>query len=126
MADEVLVRMRVYRGKGKLAPAQVRDVFAALNTALSNPDSEASKEVEALNVQVRDVRLDYEPAAFVAETFLITFVLGPLVAGAAEAAGKAVFEAVYENVIKRAIRSVSDNGVTKAEPIDDEDGKDGD
>ena len=122
MADEVLVRMRVYRGNGELSPAQVREVFAKLNTALKDPNSEASKDVKALQVTLRDVQLEPEPQSFVAEAFIIHFVLGPFVASIADAAGKAV----WENVIKRAIRRVSDNGVTKAEQIEQKDVKDGD
>lgn len=122
MADEVLVRMRVYRGEGELTPAQVRDAFAELNEALQDPASEASQEAKDLQVTLRDVRLEHEPAAFVVETFVITFVVGPFVAGVAGAAGKAV----YDNVIKKAIRRVSDNGVTKAEEIERKDVKDDD
>lgn len=119
VADEQLVRLRVYRGKGKLTPAQVRAVFAKLNKELNDPSSEASKEVKELGFQVRDLQLEHEPPAFVAEAFIITFVVGPFVAGAAGAAGKLVFD----KVIKKGIGRVSDNGVTKAEPISEDDEK---
>jgi hypothetical protein len=119
VADEDRVRLRVYRGKGKLTPAEVRGVFAKLNEELKDPASEASKEVEELGFQVRDLKLEHEPPAFVAEAFIITFVVGPFVAGAAGAAGKLVFD----KVIKPRIGRVSDNGVTKAESIAEEDVK---
>jgi hypothetical protein len=117
VVDEDRVRLRVYRGKGELTPAQVREVFAELNEELKEPASEASKEVKELGLQVRDLQLDHEPPAFVATTFIITFVVGPFVAGAAGAAGKTVFD----KLIKPRIGRVSDNGVTKAEPVSDDD-----
>lgn len=122
MADESLVRLRVYRGKGELTPAQVRDVFTKLNEALKDPASEASQEAKELGLQVRDVQLEHEPSAFVVETFVITFVVGPFVAGVAGKAGKEF----YDKVIKKAIGRVSDNGVTKAEEIEQKDDKAGD
>jgi hypothetical protein len=124
VADEVLVRLRVYRGKGELTPAEVRGVLAEINEELKDPASEASKEAEELGLQVQDLRLPHEPPAFVAEAFIITFVVGPFVGGAVGAAGKMFFD----KVVKPRIARVSDNGVTKAKPIteDDEDKDDDD
>jgi hypothetical protein len=114
MAEET-VRLRVYRGEGKLTPAQVQTVLGAINEELKDPASEASREAKNIGAQVDNLRLPTEASAFVAEAFIIAMAIK--FAGGAAAAGGALF---FNKVIKPRFDKVSDGAVKRAEPVADE------